>query len=245
VVLPGGANGANGEQPGAGAGDVNGDGYADIVVASEQQGMLSAVYLGSAAGLSTTPVYLQVPGFRPQMLTIGAGDIDGDGYADVLGSAGAVNQGDNLLYVYRGGAAGIDTTPTVLIAPSMESWPLTAAGDLNGDGFSDVALWSNTDVSPGINPLDVYFASASGLAAYPSKSLTLTVSDDSISASVTSAGDVNGDGYADVLVGSRGQAQLLLGGPGGLTLPSAQTLTTPVTPATYYGWATGASGAGF
>src|SRR5581483_4785289 len=70
----------------ASAGDVNGDGYADLIVGAENAGG-AYLYMGDASGLSITPaVALNGPAYAADFGTsvAGAGDVNGDGYADVL-----------------------------------------------------------------------------------------------------------------------------------------------------------------
>src|SRR5262245_4337854 len=76
----------------ASAGDVNGDGYADVIVGAPQftndqpyEGR-AFLYRGSAAGLATTPTWVaeldQAAGFGH--CVAGAGDVNGDGFDDVI-----------------------------------------------------------------------------------------------------------------------------------------------------------------
>lgn len=245
VVLTGGKNHTSWYlyQGASGAGDVNGDGFADVVLGSEQQGgPLPAVYLGSAAGLSTSPVYLQYPAnttLRPPVSVRGVGDVDGDGYADVVCFTGE-NSGSTAYYVYRGGASGIAVNPVPLPAPYGMADVWVAQGDVNGDGFSDVTAWSYWISSN--NPIAEYFGTGAGLPASPSKSFSVSVASTfNLAQSLSSVGDVNRDGYADVVLGAEGETELFLGGPGGLLSTPVQTLTGSGN----YGWATGGAGAGF
>jgi hypothetical protein len=107
----------------AGAGDVNGDGYADVIVGaplySAGQGSEGAafVFLGSAVGIAngnpaTAAARLESnqAGALMGYSVAGAGDVNGDGYADVIVgsngySAGAFSEG--AAFVFLGSAAGI------------------------------------------------------------------------------------------------------------------------------------------
>src|ERR1019366_4409093 len=94
------------------AGDINGDGYDDVIVGGD--GTLTGagrayVYLGGASGLAASPATTLVgpdPTSRFGASVAGAGDINGDGYADVIVGAPGVQRA----YVFLGGAAGLSTT---------------------------------------------------------------------------------------------------------------------------------------
>ncbi|CAN0448089.1 unnamed protein product, partial [Phaeothamnion confervicola] len=80
---------------------------------------------------------------------------------------------------------------------------VATAGDVNGDGFSDVIVGSYLYDSGSANEgaAFVYHGSASGLNAVPATTLQSDQAEAWFGWSVASAGDVNGDGYADVIVG--------------------------------------------
>jgi len=152
-------------------GDLNGDGYGDILVALEptEPGWVD-VYMGSASGLSAAPIAIQAPtvagviawGIQPA----GVGDIDGDGYDDVM--LGVRGPTEGFAYVYRGGAAGVSTTPTATLQQPATSQgqfadPVMGIGDVNGDGFADVAIGQYS----GSDELFYYPGSAVGLPATP------------------------------------------------------------------------------
>src|SRR5204863_318808 len=138
-------------------------------------------------------------------------------------------------YVYLGGAGGLATTPaTTLTAPDgaggRYGFSVASAGDVNGDGFADLVVGA-PGVSTNTGRAYVYLGGAGGLATTPAT--TLTAPDGAggdFGISVASAGDVNGDGYADLVVGAHrvstdtGRAYVYLGGASGLaTTPSSTT----------------------
>jgi len=105
------------------AGDVNGDGYSDVIVAAENydngetdEGR-AFVYLGSASGLSFTPAWTAesnqaLANFGYNVAT--AGDVNGDGYSDVLVGSSLYDNGETnegRAYLYLGSPSGLGLTP--------------------------------------------------------------------------------------------------------------------------------------
>src|SRR5687768_2422485 len=89
-----------------------------------------------------------------------------------------------------------------------EAWfgaSVSSAGDVNGDGFGDVAVGASRydDESAG-GIVEVYLGSATGLDAIPAFTAEAGQPYVWFGSSVASAGDVNGDGYWDLVVGSYG-----------------------------------------
>ncbi len=199
------------------AGDVNGDGYSDVIVGSygydngQTDEGAAFLYYGTASGLNATKLVLeseQASAYFGSSVST-AGDINGDGYSDIVVGAYYYDDGqsnEGAAFVYYGSASGLNTTPLVLECNQDNArfgWSVGTAGDVNGDGYSDVIVGANYYVNGQTNEggAFLYYGSASGLNTTP-----LILEGDQTAAffgwSVGTAGDMNGDGYGDVIVGS-------------------------------------------
>jgi flavodoxin len=216
----------------AGAGDVDGDGYADVIVGASDYDAGDAyegaafVFLGGPTGIpqgdpTTAAAQLESNQADAYMgwSVAGAGDVDGDGYADVIVAASDYDAGETdegAAFVFLGGASGIiDGNPTTA-ATQIESdqpyawlgWSVAGAGDVNGDGYADVIVGaSGYDAGkPFEGAAFVFLGSSSGIPSgdplTAATQLASSQADASLGMSVAGAGDVNGDGYADVIVGA-------------------------------------------
>ena len=220
------------------AGDVNGDGYSDVVIGSYNYpgGGKAYLYLGGIGGLSTSPTWTateaESSGFGESVAT--AGDVNGDGYADVIIGAWASQGGRGKAHLYLGSANGLAENPSWTAAGEGTSsgfgTSVSTAGDVNGDGYSDVIVGAEPSTNtPGRAYL--YMGGPGGLAAAAIWTSVGESSNDRFGHSVATAGDVNGDGYADVVVGAKqavdfaGKAYLYLGGSGGLSAVANWSVT--------------------
>jgi hypothetical protein len=221
----------------AGAGDVNGDGYADVIVGAHQNdaGGTDAgrayVYFGGPSMDATADVTLTGAAASDYFggAVAGAGDANGDGYADVIVGA-RTNDGGGTdagrAYVYLGGPSMDATADVVLTGAAASDYfgvAVAGAGDVNGDGYADVIAGARANDGGGTDAGRAYvYYGGSSMDAVADVILTGEAAGDNFGGAVAGAGDVSGDGYADVIVGARlndaggtdaGRAYVFLGGP--------------------------------
>lgn len=222
--------------------DFNGDGLADIVVGAQAAASnvgRAHIYYGSATGPASSPDRtLQSPGgangnFGTRVVS--AGDVDGDGFADLAVYApGAF--GGGRVYWYRGSASGISATPDGSLEPMVAGGYIgygLAAGDVNGDGYSDIVTGGTPPGSTNGGLLHVYFGGPSGPAAAPSVTRTSPAGNESFGYFVD-VGDFDGDGFADVLASAHfhatyGAVYMYRGNATGLASSPSTTMTSPDT----------------
>lgn len=162
-----------------------------------------------------------------------AGDVNHDGFDDAIVGAPFYSNGAGRVFLYRGSPAGLSDQPIWSPggdqAGGLFGYAVGSAGDVNGDGFADVfvgaAFYDDGQTDEG--RVYVYYGSPSG----PSQTPDWTAESDQASAlfgaSVAAAGDVNRDGFDDLIVGAplydhdetdEGRVFVYYGSPAGLSL---------------------------
>ncbi len=234
----------------AGAGDMNGDGYDDILICSVNNGEgAGQTYLifGRKDGwimdmnLSNSDASFigENEKDRSGCSISGVGDVNGDGYDDILIGAHWNNEGGNKAgqtYVIFGKPSGwcIDTSLSEADASFIgehyedeSGWSVAGAGDVNCDGYDDILIgapnsdeWRNNAgqtylIFGSINNWDVDTNLSKSNASFLGEN-----EEDNSGYSITGFGDVNGDGYDDFMIGAiyndegdsqAGQTYLVLG----------------------------------
>ncbi len=234
----------------AGAGDVNGDGFDDLLIGAylNNDGGADAgaayLVLGSASptsiNLSTAIQYTgEAAGHQAGFSVAGGGDVNGDGFDDML--IGAPLNGDGgaaagAAYLVLGSAtpasANLSTAVqyTGELAGHQAGWSVAIMGDTDRDGRADMLIGAPFNADAGANSGAIYLIVGSAVPASVNLGIgTPTVvqftgsGGENAGYSVAGAGDVNGDGFADLVAGAplndaaaadAGAAYLLLTRPG-------------------------------
>ncbi len=228
------------------AGDVNGDGFADLVVSAAgtfatYAGNVFVLLGGAGAARFATSIQLRPPaGPRFGFRVTGAGDVNGDGYSDILVGAPDALSGAGRAWVFFGSAMGTSQMFDQELAPVALGlafgYGLAGGGDVNGDGYSDVAV-GEPAFSGSTGRVSVYLGGPGGLVtATPQRIVAPAGAMRRWGESVAIHGDLDGDGLSDLAVGgndttaaSTGRIHVFRGvGPDAMTMsPGGVVETSP------------------
>lgn len=175
------------------AGDVNGDGIPDRIYAQGSGGSRVQVYDG-ATGQLLRDFSAFVSSFSGGVF-VAAGDVNGDGYADIV--VGAGTGGAPQVRVFDG-KTGAVIRDFFAYDTSYHGGITVAAGDVNNDGFADI-ITAPLVGSSLVEVFDANYNPATGvgrLQAFNAFNASYS------GGAYVAAGDLNGDGRADVIVGA-------------------------------------------
>lgn len=231
----------------AGAGDLNGDGYADLVISephasgARQKTGRVFVFYGSPDGPRPDPDWTIVGVQETQELGVSvnaAGDVNGDGYDDLIVAANRTSNGqreEGMVLVFFGSPTGLGLEPDWRFESNQVEFLLghsvAPAGSVNGDRYGDIVIGAfyGEQVEPNEGVAMVFHGSRWGLGRRPDWTGRGIQRESGYGATVRSAGDVNGDGFADIVVGQprytgsleyQGRAFLYFGSREGLSASS-------------------------
>ncbi len=221
------------------AGDVNGDGYQDLLVGAnlEDSGGDAAgkcyLYFGGMTPDSIPDLtFTGVEGEQFGLTVSGGGDINGDGFSDIAIHAPGPPDSSGKIYIFFG-SYSMDSLPDLVLsgAPSEHHFGRAIAldGDLNNDNYDDLVAGA-PESADSAGAVYLYLGGNS-----PDCSADLTIhgeqSGDFFGDMISTGGDVNGDGIDDMIVGAprnddaailAGKAYLYLGGTPMDSLPDMQ-----------------------
>jgi hypothetical protein len=252
----------------AGAGDVDGDALDDVLIGAllrdggQPNEGAALLYRGLPPGVDPQPpIRIESDSADAHLgsLVSGAGDVNGDGFDDVLVGADGFDD-EGAAFVFHGGPSGIASGGVSGSAGRLSldepfaglGFGDARAGDINGDGKDDVLLGAR--FFGGRGGAFVFHGSATGVgvrtAAAADARIEATLADSEFGASCGPAGDLNGDGWDDVVVGApeedgRGAVYVFHGGPAGIAAASpaqASTRLVAASPGSRFGWSVHGAG---
>jgi hypothetical protein len=217
--------------------DFDGDGYADLVLAAPGRAIggiakvgAVGVYPGSTVAVTPTPS-LEIVGLGDPEELFGlshaVADLDGDGYDDLVIGALGRDAFAGAVQIHYGGPTGLSADPSLVVPGAVAGETLGArvaeVGDLDGDGFEDLAIAAPRATIGGqshVGRVEIHRGGAAGLGATPD----WVIEGEGASAEFGTwmvAGDFDDDGFDDLVVcapgygQSRGAARILPGTPSG------------------------------
>ncbi len=214
-----------------GIGDYNGDGKDDYAV-GQAGALIGAAGSGNAyiiSGTGTTSDNITfltggVAGDQIGSSISGVGDFNNDGFADVIVGAPGASSGMGRTYLIKGGNSWTDditntastsghTEVTQGTTSSVYGASVRGVGDVNGDGYSDYAVGA----PGGAGYVDIVYGHANGSSG-PSTTHIVGAAGQGFGSEILSLGDINGDGYSDLLAsGSDMSMRFIMGGASGGT----------------------------
>lgn len=222
------------------AGDVDGDGRADVLISTTGETAEEArlgLHLGTRSGLTQVAWAAIGPSIAGHATAnvAAALDLDGDGHSDLVVQEYPTDPAalTTRVVAWHGGSTGYDAAPWRVWEGRVDEGfgqALASAGDIDGDGADDLLIGVPWDRG-GLGAVEVYLGGRGGPALVPDEILRGDEERGLFGVELLGAGDLNGDGYGDVLVKAYPQKKNRLdrvfafaGGPGGVEPAARQAL---------------------
>ena len=172
------------------AGDVNGDGVADIITGAGP-GAGPHVKVFNGANQSELASFFSYGASFTGGVFVAAGDLDGDGRADIITGAGA---GAGPHVKVFSGRTGAELRSFFAYPPQFTGGVRVAAGDVNGDGFADIITGAGAGAGPHVKVFD-------GRSGIDIRSF-FAYAPQFTGGVFVAAGDLDGDGLAEIITGA-------------------------------------------
>jgi len=202
-----------------GGGDVNGDGYSDLIIGASgfsnefyfRAGRVYVYFGGTIMDTVSDVVFTGESSYSELGISVaGAGDLNGDGFCDVASGAYYYNLGLGRAYVHFG-SSDMDNIPDVIMTGVLFDDNglgvcIAGAGDINNDGYDD--LLAGDGYTNYIGKAKLYYGGAN-MDNVADKIFLGESNNDWFAgwgSEVSRAGDINGDGYGDIIIGAHGYA---------------------------------------
>ena len=242
------------------SGDFNNDGFSDLAISQpELNTWLSAnssnpsagtsngqmnIHYGSETGLSQSSDIEFYGGQDNQYFGQGlaGGDFNGDGFSDVAVGSPGYNQNDGKVELFFGSSLGLSTVPAIITGVSFTTDSgleygslLRTVEDLDGDGNDELLVSSLGD--DGLGKLELFHGSSQNDGWGTLQSPEYSTQGKLFGRSVSTSGDINNDGFDDLVVGNTGTldspvgysgVEIYLGSSNGFTLQSTKSFQSNI-----------------